>query len=452
VTRRPLRVAVIGAGPAGIFAVGALTDQQAVEVEIEVIDRLPTPFGLVRYGVAPDHAPIRNVRSTLERVLDRPNVRFRGNVELGRDVTVAELRRCFDAVVYAYGAAGSRDLGIPGEQLQGSLAASRLVSWYCGHPDAERDAVEGALRRARSAVIVGVGNVALDIARILLKRPADLESTDMPQHVLDTLRESQLQEVHLLGRRGPAAAAWTTKELAQLGELAGVAVCLDPEDLVPEPSDAGVPAGDKAPARKLKILSELAAAPADQGGRRLHLHFFSRPHVIAGTPDGVRGITIVKSRTYDGGQTDTTVRVIPADLVVRAAGYRVSGLPGLPAGSANLVPNEEGRVVRADETATGEYVAGWLKRGPSGVIGTNKADAQETVRSLLADADTLLALPAPSGNLDALLSRSSRAATSMDGWRRIDAAERALGQVRARERTVLHSWELLLAKAVGGAA
>src|SRR5918995_623208 len=233
--RRPLRVAVVGAGPAGIYAADALAGQDDVPVAVDLIDRLPTPFGLVRHGIAPDHPKMRAIRDTLHRTLDDPLVRFVGNVEIGVDITLDELRRHVDAVIYTYGASVDRRLGIEGEQLPGSLAATELVAWYTGHPDADRRRVEAALAGVRSVVVIGVGNVALDVGRVLARTPTELEPTDMPQHVLDVLAAAPVEEVTVLGRRGPAQATFTTQELRELDELAAATVLVDPEELELDP-------------------------------------------------------------------------------------------------------------------------------------------------------------------------------------------------------------------------
>ena len=448
--QRPLRVAVVGSGPSGIYAAEALTRQNVMPVEIDVLDRLPTPFGLVRYGVAPDHLSIRGIRETLWRLLRNPAVRFLGNVELGTDLTVDELRQHVDAVIYTFGAARDRRLGIPGEDLPGSLAATDLVAWYCGHPDASRGPVEEALRTARSAVVVGVGNVALDVARVLARCGA-LDHTDMPQHVLGALGSCPVRDVHVLGRRAPAHAAFTTKELRELGKIEGVEVRVDPEDLAPEPVGDAVLASNRAAARNVDVLREWAEHP-NPGGQAagVHLRFFTRPVEILGT-DRVEGVLVERTRFDPDGRLVGTGEqtVIEAQLVVRSVGYRGVALPGLPFDTAtNVVPHDRGRVVRDGVAAPGEYVAGWIKRGPTGVIGTNKSDAHESVATLLADAD-LSALPAPAhprrqALTDLLAARGVQVFT-LDDWQTIDAAEKALGQTRGRDRTTLHSRSELLA-------
>src|SRR4051795_3997353 len=384
----PLRVAVVGAGPAGIYAADALTRQDAVPVAVDLVDRLPTPFGLVRHGIAPDHPKMRAIRDTLYRSLDHPLVRFVGNVDVGRDLSLEELRRHVDAVIYTYGASVDRRLGIDGENLPGSLAATDLVAWYCGHPDADRERVEDAVRHARSVVVVGVGNVALDVARVLARTPDELEPTEMPQHVLDALAAAPVEEITVLGRRGPAQAAFTTQELRELGEMAGATVLVDPKDLDLEPDAEERAAADRVVARNLATLRDWVGHTPEPGKATLTLRFFSRPARLLGT-DRVEAVEIERTAVDGDGRAVGTgeVAVLPADLVVRSVGYRGVPLPGLPVDErTGTVPNEAGRAVRDGAPSPGEYVAGWIKRGPTGVVGTNKHDARETVAALLADA------------------------------------------------------------------
>ena len=444
----PLRIAVIGAGPAGIYAAEALTRQDDVPVAVDLVDRLPTPFGLVRHGIAPDHPKMRAIRETLHHILDHPNVRFVGNVDVGTDLTLDELRRHVDAVIYTYGASLDRHLGIDGEELPGSLAATELVAWYTGHPDADRPRVEAALAGARSVVVVGVGNVALDVARVLARTPEELEPTDMPQHVLDVLAEAPVETVTVLGRRSPAHATFTTQELKELGEMAGATVLVDPADLELDPAAEERAATDRNVTRNLAVLRGWVDHVAEPGKARVMLRFFSRPARLLGE-DRVTGVEVERTAVDAEGRAMGTgeTELLPADLVVRSVGYRGCPLPGLPVDERTAtVPNESGRVLRDGQHSAGEYVAGWIKRGPSGVVGTNKHDARETVASLLADAVEGRLVPrGPVDDLvEALVARGAEPVL-LDDWHAIDAAEIALGATYGRARTTLHERETLMA-------
>ncbi|MGY1633849.1 FAD-dependent oxidoreductase [Geodermatophilus sp. SYSU D01186] len=448
-TASPLRVAVVGAGPAGIYAAEALTRQQEVPVAVDLIDRLPTPFGLVRHGIAPDHPKMRAIRDTLHRALDHPRVRFVGNVEIGRDLSCAELHGAVDAVVYTYGAALDRQLAIPGEELPGSLAATELVAWYTGHPDADRAKVEAALAGARSVVVVGVGNVALDVARVLARTADELEPTDMPQHVLDALAAAPVQEVTVLGRRGPVHASFTTQELRELDELAQATVLVDPADLELDPAAEERAAADRVVHRNLDVLREWARHTLSPGRTPVRLRFYTRPVRLLGT-DRVTGIEVERTVVDEDGRASGTgeTSVLPADLVVRSVGYRGCGLPELPLDDRRgVVPNDGGRVLRDGRPAPGEYVAGWIKRGPTGVVGTNKHDARETIAVLLEDVAAGVVRPGHGGVDDLVSELRARGADPvlLSDWRAIDAAEVALGATRGRARTTLHEWESLLA-------
>jgi ferredoxin--NADP+ reductase len=448
--RRPLRVAVVGAGPAGIYAADALADQDVVPVAVDLVDRLPTPFGLVRHGIAPDHAKMRALRETLHHTLDHERVRFVGNVEIGRDLGLDELRRHVDAVVYTYGAAGDRRLGIDGEDLPGSLAATDVVSWYCGHPDADRAAVEAAVARARDVVVIGVGNVALDVGRVLARSPGELAGTDMPQHVLEALAAAPVERVTVLGRRGPVQATFTTQELRELDHLADAVVLVDPADLELDPAAEEQAAADRVAARNLATLRGWAGHTPALGRVSLRLRFHARPVRLLGT-DRVTGVEVERTVVDAAGRATGTgeLDVVPADLVVRSVGYRGHPLPGLPVDErSGTVPNLAGRVLRDGAPSRGEYTAGWIKRGPTGVVGTNKHDARETVAALLADAaDGVLR---PDGDVDDLvdtLRARGLEPVLLSNWRAIDAAETALGATRGRARTTLHDRASLLAAA-----
>jgi NADPH-dependent glutamate synthase beta subunit-like oxidoreductase len=452
---RPLRVAVVGAGPAGIYAAEALTRQDAVPVAVDLIDRLPTPFGLVRHGIAPDHPKMRAIRDTLHRTLDHPRVRFVGNADVGVDITLDELRRHVDAVIYTYGASVDRHLGIPGEELPGSLAATDLVAWYTGHPDADRKRVESALAGVRSVVVVGVGNVALDVARVLARTADELEPTDMPQHVLDVLAAVPVEQITVLGRRGPAQATFTTQELRELGELDGATVLVDAADLELEPAAEERASTDRNVARNLAVLRGWVDHAPEPGRTRLRLRFFGRPVRLLGE-DRVTGVEVERTAVDGDGRAMGTgeLDVLPADLVIRSVGYRGIPLPGLPVDErTGTVPNDAGRVLRDGRLSPGEYVAGWIKRGPSGVVGTNKHDARETVAALLEDAaDGGLRTAGPVGDLVQELVARGAEPVLLDDWRAIDAAEVALGATHGRARTTLHERGTLLAAVRAAAA
>jgi ferredoxin/flavodoxin---NADP+ reductase len=398
-TSRParLRVAVIGSGPAGLYTAEALVKQSAllpspVDIRVDVLDRLPTPYGLVRYGVAPDHKSIKSVANYLRRVLESPGVQFTGGVHFGTDVTREDLLGVYDAVVYATGAMRDRHLGIPGEDLPGSYAATDFVNWYCGHPDIAPDAFT---LDAESVAVIGVGNVAVDVARILARDPAELEETDIPEPVMAALRASKVREVHVIGRRGPAQAKFTTKELRELGELAGVATSVDPAEFDLEgPFDASgesvaLASSDRRVRGNLVAMSGWAGERAD-AGRKLRLRFWLRPVEIQESSSGTTaGLRLERTRLSAEGKFEGTgeYETLGAQLVLRSVGYQSVPLPGVPFDTAtHTVPNAAGRVLsESGRPLPGEYVAGWLKRGPTGVIGTNKSDAAETVQALLAD-------------------------------------------------------------------
>jgi ferredoxin--NADP+ reductase len=444
---RPLRVAVIGAGPAGIYTAEALTRQDDVPVAVDLVDRLPTPFGLVRHGIAPDHPKMRAIRDTLHRTLDHPDVRFVGNVEIGRDLTLEELRRHVDAVIYTYGASLDRHLGIDGEELPGSIAATDLVNWYCGHPDADRATIEEALAHAAHVVVIGVGNVALDVARVLARTAGELHPTEMPGHVLDALAAAPVEEVTVLGRRGPAQASFTTQELRELGEMGGATVLVDPGDLELDPDAEERAAADRNVTRNLAAMRGWTEHRPQEGKVRLWLRFFRRPVRLLGE-ERVNGIEVERTIVDGDGRATGTgeTEVLRADLVVRSVGYRGTAIPGLPVDErTGTVHHEEGRVLRDGLPSRGEYVAGWIKRGPTGVVGTNKHDARETVASLLADAaDGTLQVGGPVDDLvDTLVARGAEPVL-LDGWKAIEQAEIALGASQGKERTTLHEREALL--------
>jgi ferredoxin/flavodoxin---NADP+ reductase len=435
-----VHVAVVGAGPSGLYAAEALVHEAGAHVD--VIDQLPTPFGLVRYGVAPDHFSIRSVRDKLNEVFGLPNVRFIGNVTVGTDISVAELLEAYDAVVLTYGASRDRVMGIPGEELPGSIAATDFVAWYCGHPDRDPQDYPALLHSARSAVVVGVGNVAVDVTRILAKNQEELAATDMPDHVLTSLGKSGILDIHVLGRRSPAFATFTTKELKELGELADADVIVNPEALVLDEASQHRIDSDKVAARNFHVIQEWAQRPPGSKSRRIHLHFLSRPVEIHGTTHVERVSVERTTMTGDGRACGTgDVFEIPAEVVVRSIGYRGTGLPGVPFDAqTNVIPHVDGRVQQGGAAIPGLYVSGWIKRGPTGIIGTNKKDAVNTVQSLLADVAAGIVGTGGKQGIEAWPS----AVVDTSGWERIDAAERSRGAARGRERTTIHDRDELL--------
>jgi ferredoxin/flavodoxin---NADP+ reductase len=441
------RIAVVGAGPSGIYSVDALTRDDDTSISVDLIERLPAPFGLVRYGVAPDHLSIRSVRDTLEKVLQRPRVRLLGGIEIGVDVSVAELHQHYDAIVFTYGASTDRRLGISGEDLPGSIAATEFVAWYCGHPDAQTEVIDDALAGARSAVVIGVGNVAVDVARVLAKNGAELAHTDMPHHVLEELSGSTVTDIHILGRRGLAQASFTTKELRELGELADAGVVIRPEDLELDPASEAACAQNKTLARNLEVLQEWSQRAPVARRRRIHLRFYARPAELLGE-SRVSGVVVERTRVDESGSAVGTGQftTIAAELVIRSVGYRGVGLSGLHFDAERgVIPHEDGRIVRDGTVVAGEYVAGWIKRGATGIIGTNKKDAAHTVSSLLADLDELPVADRRGTDLTAVLTERGVHVVTLQGWSAINAAEIELGRVHGRHRTTIHSREALLA-------
>jgi ferredoxin--NADP+ reductase len=390
-----LNVAVVGSGPAGLYTAEALIKQGAAldpprTIGVDVLDRLPTPYGLVRYGVAPDHKSIKSIADYLRGVLEHDGVRFIGGVHLGDDVTRDDLLSCYDAVVYATGAMRDRRLGIGGEDLPGSYAATDFVNWYCGHPDVDPDRFT---LDAESVAVIGVGNVAVDVARILIRDPAELRETDVSQPVLEALAASKVREVHMIGRRGPAQAKFTTKELRELGELAGVDVVVGHGEADLDAFDASgesarLASADRHVRGNYAVISDWAGREPAGAARRLTIRFWLKPTEIHGTRR-VDGLTLERTRLNADGRLAGTgeYETLGVQMVLRSVGYQSVPLPGVPFDErSHIVPNVDGRVLGADgEPLPGEYVAGWLKRGPTGVIGTNKSDAAQTVRALLAD-------------------------------------------------------------------
>ncbi|MGW3408219.1 FAD-dependent oxidoreductase [Streptomyces sp. NPDC000888] len=448
-----LRVAVVGSGPSGVYTAQGLVQQSQVPgVRVDVLDRLPCPYGLVRYGVAPDHEKIKSLQNNLRAVLEDERVRFLGGVRIGPDgLPAARLRELYHAVVYCVGAATDRHLGVPGEELPGSWSATEFVSWYSAHPDSVAD---GFVLGARSAVVIGVGNVAVDVTRILARGTAELSPTDMPQAALTALAASEVTEISMVGRRGPSQARFTTKELRELGALPDTEVVVDPRELELDPGynePSGLPAANR---RNVEVLRGWAATPPRGAARRIRLRFFLRPVELladAGEGDGRRVGAVRFERTVPDGHGGVTgtgrYEDIDAQLVLRSVGYRGVPLDGLPFDAEHgTVPHLAGRVVRDGTIAPGEYVAGWIKRGPTGVIGTNRPCAKETVTSLLDDAGMLVRRELPEDPLVALRA-AGLTPVEWAGWQAIERAEAELGASLGRGVVKLPDWTSLLAAA-----
>jgi len=443
----------VGSGPAGFYAAGALLASAEPAFEVDMFERLPTPWGLVRLGVAPDHPKIKSVSRAFEKIAQRPGFRFFGNVEAGRDVEHDELKGLYDAVVYAFGAQADRRMGIPGEDLPGSWPATEFVAWYNGHPDFQGIPFDLSSERA---VVIGNGNVAVDVARMLALTADELAPTDTTDEAIAAIVGSGITEILVLGRRGPAQAAFTTPELQELTELAGADLVVDPADLVLDPASAAALEEDTALARRnLEVLHEVAGRPPAGRPKTLHLRFCVSPVAILG--DGrVEAVEVARNELVaDAGGRIRAVpteerEVIPCGIVLRSVGYRGTAMPGVPFDDDRAtIRNADGRVLDdAGAPIPGVYCTGWIKRGPSGVIGTNKKDATETVELLLADATAGLLPRRSDGDVSDLLAGRGVHPVSYAGWEAIDAVERARGEEHGRPRVKLAQWDELLAAAV----
>ena len=446
------RVAIVGSGPAAFYAAAALLASEDPRVEVDLIERLPTPWGLVRLGVAPDHPQLKTVSRAFEKIAARPGFRFLGNVEVGRDVSHEELAGVYDAVVYAVGSQTDRRLGIPGEDLPGSWAATELVAWYNGHPDFQHLGFDLSHERA---FVIGNGNVALDVARMLALTREELAVTDTTDAAIEAIVASGIREIVVLGRRGPVQAAWTSTELHELGDMKGADVLVDAAELELDPaSETELESASNIVQRNVEILREFATHERSEKPKFVRLRFRTSPVAILGE-ERVEAIELVRNRLEPDGRggvravaTDET-EVVPCGLVFRSVGYRGVSLPGVPfAESAGTIPNAGGRVLdEHGEPIPGLYCAGWIKRGPSGVIGTNKKDATETVELLLEDARHGRLPERAEGTIDELLAARSVQVVMYPGWEAIDAIERGRGETQGRPRVKLASWEELLAAA-----
>lgn len=453
---QPLRVAIVGSGPSGFYAAGHLLNAKShpdLNVQVDVYDRLPTPWGLVRGGVAPDHPNIKAVSRVYEKTASHPEFRFFGNVEYGTQITHDDLHARYHAVIYAVGAQTDRRMGISGEDLPGSWAATEFVAWYNGHPDYRELEFDLSCERA---IVVGNGNVAADVARMLALTRDELAETDVADHSLDVLADSNIKEIVVLGRRGPAQAAFTNPELLELGEMTDADVFVDPRDVDVDPLSRTWLESDAASntARKnVDILTGYAGREPAGKRRRIVLRFLVSPLELLGD-EQVEGIRICRNELRDEGSglracTTDTIEELSCGIVFRSIGYRGTPVQGLPFDEARgTVPHDRGRITDADGAPlTGNYVVGWIKRGPTGIIGTNKRDAQETVDELLEDLDAgRLNQPADPNrdNLEALLAERAPDHVTYSGWEAIDAAEKAAGEPHGRPRVKLTTTEELL--------
>ncbi len=452
----PLRVAIIGAGPAAFYAAEALLKQTQLPVDVDMFDRLPTPYGLVRHGVAPDHQKIKKVAVGFAAVAEHAAFRFLGNVEFGRDITFDDIREHYHIVLFATGAQTDRQLDIPGEDLPGSHSATAFVAWYNGHPDCRDLDFDLSVERA---VIIGVGNVALDVARILCRTPRELEQTDIAPHAIRALSQSRVREVHVIGRRGPAQASFTNPELKELGELEDTDVIVPASEAELDPlseQDLAV-TGDRTRRRKVELIASYAAREPRARGKRLYLRFLLSPtELIAGENGSVAAVRFVRNQLERNEAGTLSARptgseeVLAAGLVFRSVGYRGVPLPGVPfRADHGVIPNQDGRVVDPDtsEPLPGVFAAGWIKRGPSGVIGTNKPDAVQTVAAMLEDARngiTLGSAASDSASVDRLLRERGCTPVTFADWKRLDQIEVERGQELGRPRVKFTSVQEML--------
>lgn len=441
--RNPLRVAIIGSGPSGFYAAEHVLSQDDMHVQVDMFDRLPTPFGLVRAGVAPDHPKIKSVTRVYDKIAQHPDFRFRGNVEFGTDLEYEDLLEYFHAVIYCVGARSDRRLGIPREYLPGSHGASDFVGWYNASPDQRNLTFDFS---GDNVVVVGNGNVAMDVARVLMLPPDELAATDVGGHALRALSENKVRQVTILGRRGPAQAAFTYRELKELAERDDIDVIVDPADMQLDPHSLHdtEQAPDRGRDQVLELLQELSERTSRGHDRRIVFRFLVSPVEIVGR-DRVEGVEVVRNELYRGNNGALRARatdeheVIPADVVFRAIGYQGVALPGVPFDPLSAtIPNDRGRVIDplSGQSRVGEYAAGWIKRGPNGIIGTNKPDAQETVDMLVEDvrAQRLRRDVLPAKVFERFLAERQGEVVSYADWQYLDERERSRGEELGRPR------------------
>lgn len=445
-TSNPLRVAIIGAGPTGFYAIEQLTKQTNLTVAIDLFERLPTPFGLVRYGVAPDHQKIKSVTKVFDKLMSRPGLRFFGNVEYGKHIHLADLQAHYHQIIFTVGAQSDRQLGVPGEDLAGSHPATEFVAWYNGHPDYTDCQFDLS---QESVAVIGVGNVAVDVARILCRTPEELTQTDIANHALEALAHSQVKRVYLIGRRGPAQAAFTTPEVKELGEMVDADVLALPDEVaLDELSRTAMAASaDRATSKKVELIQSYAGRTPSGKSRQLILRFLLSPVELVGDQSGrVTALRLVKNKLMatDSGtlraQPTGEYETIPVGLVFRSIGYLGVPLPEVPFHKKwGVINNQEGRVIDVDngQPVLGLYTAGWIKRGPTGVIGTNKPDAAETVERMMADLAAGRTLQPANPSLEAitsLLAERQPQTISYADWLQLDGLEIKNGEMSGRPR------------------
>ena len=438
-----LRVAVIGAGPAGIYASDLLAKQG---VNIDLFEQMPAPFGLIRYGVAPDHPRIKGIIASLHRVLDTPTIRLLGNIHIGEDITIAQLHEYYDAVLLATGAVADRDLKIPGENLNGSYGAADFVGFYDGNPRFHRTWNLTATHIA----IIGVGNVALDISRILAKTANELHTTEIPDNVYQTLKTNQATHIHIFGRRGPAQAKFTPLELKELDHSPSINVVVDPEDIDYDEASIAARRASKSQDLVCQTLEQYAMREPKNAPHTLHIHLFENPVEILGEDGNVVGLRTERMELDGTGHVQGTGKFTewPVQAVYRAVGYRSEAITAVPFdhGTA-VIPNDGGHVVDpAGEVVPGVYVTGWIKRGPVGLIGNTKSDAKETTDMLIADALAGRLTPrTATKDITEYLEAQGIPYTTWDGWHKLDAHERSLGSAEGRERKKVVEWDEMVA-------
>ena len=440
---RPLQVAIVGSGPSGFYTADTLFKQKDLHLNVDMFERMAMPYGLVRYGVAPDHQKTKQVIRIYEATARDPRFRFFGNVQVGRDLQVKELQEHYDQIVYAVGCGSDRRLDIPGEDLSGSHTATAFVAWYNGHPDHRYDLFDLSARRV---AVVGVGNVAMDVTRILVRDAEDLASTDIAEHALQALRRSSVEEVVVLGRRGPVQAKFTPKEIREIGSLPDVDLTVGPQDLELDPFARSQLEKGRFARRNFEYLKERACQRSRRGRRRVRLRFFTSPVEIMAKQGRVGSVRLERNRLVRDEQGHSrclgtgVFERLEVGLVFRSVGYRGVPIPDVPFDERKgVVPNAAGRVLRSpgDETGTCEYVVGWIKRGPSGLIGANRRDSAETVRGMMEDLQGREARPVPEGNhevLDRLLMERGVRPIRFRDWRLIDAEEQERGRRRGKVR------------------